>query len=527
MSKPTEPQVSVTDTADSKALSAAVPFTTSAASQVIGRTGTMSASTQPSIRRPAVSALALICAAQFVLQLDFSIVNVALPTMQRELGFAAADLQWVVTGYALTFGSLLLLGGRAGDLLGRRRLLLLGLTLFAFASLTCGLALSPLMLILSRLVQGAGAAFVSSSALSLLTTTNAEGAARNRALSIWQASTAGGASAGVIAGGVLTQYLGWRAIFLVNLPIIAVLLLFIPRVIPDDRSTGRQRIDVLGVVLVTASAAALIYGLSSGQQQGFGSLGTVLALGVAVLLALAFVLVERTTATPMVPFSYFSSATHRAAVGAMLLMGAVLAAYVYFTSLYMQLVLGESALLTGLSLIPSTATVILVSTFATRRLLERLSVKRLLLIGLTLMGLGQVWLSFMTSGGSYVVNVLPGLLLTALGIALALPTASIGATTGVDRREQGLAGGLLTTSQQIGAAVGLALLATLAAARTEQTHGSLAAGYGFSYLVATGIVLIAMVLVATQLNHKACQAEHARQRQEAAQARTDALLRKG
>ena len=487
----------------------------------------MSASPQPIIRRPAVSALALICAAQFVLQLDFSIVNVALPTIQRELGFVAADLQWVVTGYALTFGSLLLLGGRAGDLLGRRRLLLLGLTLFALASLTCGLALSPLMLILSRFVQGVGAAFVSPSALSLLTTTNAEGAARNRALSIWQATTAAGASAGVIAGGVLTQYLGWRAIFLVNLPIIAVLLILIPRAIPDDKSTGRQRIDVFGAALVTASAAALIYGLSSGQQQGFGSLGTVLALGAAVLLALVFVLVERTTTAPMVPFSYFSSSTHRAAVGAMLLMGAVLAAYVYFTSLYMQRVLGESALLAGLSLIPSTATVILTSTFATRRLLDRLGVRRMLLIGLASMGVGQVWLSFMTSGGSYVVNVLPGLLLTAWGVALALPTASIGATTGVDRREQGLAGGLLTTGQQMGSAVGLALLATIAAARTEQTHGSLAAGYGFSYLVATGIVLIAMVLVATQLNHKSCRSELARQRQEAAQTRTDALLRKG
>ena len=307
----------------------------------------MSASTQPIIRRPAVSALALICAAQFVLQLDFSIVNVALPTIQKELGFAAADLQWVVTGYALTFGSLLLLGGRAGDLLGRRRLLVLGLTLFALASLTCGLALSPLMLILSRFVQGAGAAFVSPSALSLLTTTNAEGAARNRALSIWQASTAAGASTGVIAGGVLTQYLGWRAIFLVNLPIIAVLLLLIPRVIPDDKRTGRERVDVLGAVLVTASAAALMYGLSSGQQQGFGSLGTVLALVAAVLLAVVFILVERTTTAPMMPFSYFSSSTHRAAVGAILFMGAVLAAYVYFTSLYMQRVLGESALLTG------------------------------------------------------------------------------------------------------------------------------------------------------------------------------------
>jgi MFS family permease len=422
----------------------------------------------PSIaHRPVISALGVICAAQFVLQVDFSIVNVALPTIQRELGFAPADLQWVVTGYALTFGSLLLLGGRLGDLMGRRRLLVLCLVFFGLASLSCGLALSPLMLTLSRLVQGAGGAFVSPSALSLLTTSNAEGAARNRALSIWQASTAAGASTGVIAGGVLTQFLGWRAVFLVNLPIIAVLLLLIPRVLPDDTSSARQRIDVPGAALVTASAAALIYGLSSGQQQGFASPETVLALVAAVLLAVVFVLVERTTAAPMVPFSYFSSPTHRAAVGAMVLMGAVIAAYVYFISLYLQQVLGVSAVQTGLALLPATAT-----------------------------------------------------------IALALPAASIGATTGVDRGEQGLAGGLLTTGLQVGSAVGLALLATLAAAHTEQT-GSLAAGYGFSYLVATGIVLLAMALVATQLNHQACQAELARRRREAAQTRPDALLPQG
>ena len=485
----------------------------------------MSTDSQSIARCPVISSLWLMCAAQFVLQLDFSIVNVALPTIQRELGFAAAGLQWVVTGYALTFGSLLLLGGRTGDLLGRRRLLMLGLTLFGLASLSCGLALFPLMLILSRFVQGVGAAFVSPSALSLLTTSHAEGAARNRALSVFQASTAAGASAGVIAGGVLTQYLGWRAIFLVNLPIIAVLLLLIPRAIPDDRSTGSQRLDMLGAALITASTAALIYGLSNGQQQGFAALGTVLALFAAALLAVVFVLVERTTAAPMVPFSYFSSATHRASVGAMVLMGAVIAAYVYFTSLYLQRVLGVSALLTGLALIPSTATIVLMSTFATRRLLDRLGVKRVLLLGLALMGLGQGWLSFMTSGGSYLLNVLPGLLLTSVGIALALPTASIGATTGVDRGEQGLAGGLLTTGQQIGAAIGLALLATLAAAHTEQT-GSLARGYGFSYLVAIGIVLIAMLLVATQLNHQACQSELVRQRQEAAPIKADPLLQK-
>jgi EmrB/QacA subfamily drug resistance transporter len=483
----------------------------------------MKTASQSIARRPVISALGLICAAQFVLQLDFSIVNVALPTIQRDLGFTPADLQWVVTGYALTFGSLLLLGGRAGDLLGRRRLLMLGLLLFGLASLTCGLALSPLMLTLSRFVQGAGAAFVSPSALSLLTTSNAEGAARNRALSLWQASTAAGASTGVIAGGVLTQFLGWRAIFLINLPIIAVLLLLIPRVLPDDTSTARQRLDVPGAALVTASTAALIYGLSNGQQQGFESPGTVLALVAAVLLAVVFVLVERTTRAPMVPFSYFSSPTHLAAVGAMVLMGAVLAAYVYFTSLYMQRVLEVSALLTGLALLPSTVTIVLMSTFATRRLLDRLGVKRMLLLGLTSMGLGQLLLSFVTAGGSYLVNVLPGVLLTALGLSMALPAAAVGATTGVNRSEQVLAGGLLTTGQQIGAAVGLALLATLAAAHTAQT-GSLAAGYGFSYLVATGIVLIAIVLVATQLNHQACQAELARQRQKVAPTRTDVLL---
>lgn len=483
----------------------------------------MKTSSQSLARSPVISALGLLCTVQFVLQLDFSIVNVALPTIQRDLGFAPADLQWVVTGYALTFGSLLILGGRVGDLLGRRRLLMLSLTLFGLASLACGLAISPLMQILARLVQGGAAAFVSPSALSLLTTTNAEGVARNRALSLWQASTAAGATAGVIAGGVLTQSLGWRAIFLVNVPIIAVLLLLIPRAIPDDKSTNSQRIDVLGAVLVTASAAALIYGLSTGQQQGFASLVTVLALVISVLTGVLFVLVERSTLAPMVPFSYFSSRTHRASVGAMFLMGAVIAAYVYFISLYMQRVLGASALLTGLALIPATATVVLTTTFVTRRLLDLLGIKRLLLIGLTWMIIGQVWLSFVRGDGSYLLNVLPGLLLTSLGMALALPTVSIGATTGVDRNAQGLAGGLLTSSQQIGSAVGLALLATISVARTGTT-GSLAAGYSLSFLVATGILLIAVVLVATQLNQRARQSELACQRQEADQTRADTPL---
>jgi len=432
-----------------------------------------------------------------------------------------------VTGYALTFGSFLLLGGRAGDVLGRRRLLFLGLVLFALTSLTCGLAFSPLLLILARFLQGGGAALVSPAALSFLTTTNAEGAARNRALGLWQATTAAGASTGVVAGGILTQYLGWRAIFLVNVPIIAVLLCFIPSVLPSDKSGERQRLDVLGAGLITASAASLMYGLSNGQQQGFGAPGTLLALLLAVLFAVVFVLAERKVSTPLVSFAYFLSPTHRASVGAMFLMGAVVSGYVYFTSLYLQKVQGFGPLLTGLALIPATGTVILTSTFLTRRLLARLGVKRMLLIGLTSIGAGQIWLSFLSLGGSYLTVVLPGMLLTAFGMGLAFPSASVGATTGVAQQQQGMVGGLFATSQQIGSAIGLALLATVAATRTQLSHGSLAAGYGLAYLVATGCILIAGILVATQLSHKACEAEFARQSREGDQPRTDALIRKG
>src|SRR6266480_1107614 len=460
-----------------------------AASQVIGRTGTMRASSQPIIRRPAVSALALICAAQFVLQLDFSIVNVALASIQRELGFAATDLQWVVTGYALTFGSLLLLGGRAGDLLGRRRLLVLGLTLFGLASLTCGLALSPLMLILSRFVQGAGAAFVSPSALSLLTTTNAEGAARNRALAIWQATTAAGATAGIVAGGLLTQYFGWRALFLINPPIIAIMLALVPRLPAGKRSGGGGSVDVRGALLVTTGIAALIFGLSSGQQHGFTAPATLITLALAVLLTTGFVVAEKRSAAPMPPLSILAEPARRAAIAAMLLIGAILVGYVYFASLYLQKVLGFSPVATGLALVPSTVTVVFVSTLGARRLLARFSIKAVLLAGLACMGAGQLWLAQITAGASYSAAVLPGLVLTAAGVGLALPTASIAITSGVQASDQGLAGALFTTSQQTGAAVGLAILATAAAAATAGHGASLVDGYRLSFLIAAGLAV--------------------------------------
>jgi EmrB/QacA subfamily drug resistance transporter len=462
-------------------------------------------------------ALALICAAQFVLQLDFSIVNVALPRIQMDLHMAAAQLQWVVTGYALTFGSLLLAGGRLADLFGRRRMLAAGLVLFALASLACGLAQWPLMLIVARIIQGAAGAVVSPAALSLLTTSNPEGPARNRALSIWQATTAAGATAGIVAGGLLTQYLGWRAVFLVNPPLIVIMLTLIGR-LPASRPAGRpaggQRVDVPGGVLVTASIAALIFGLSNGQQHGFTAPVTIAALVLAVVLAIAFVRVERTAATPMLPLAIIADRTRRAAVGAMLLIGAVLAGYVYFTSLYLQKADGYSPLKTGLALVPSTIVVVLVSTMLTRRLLTKFAIKQVLLAGLAAMAGGQLWLAQIHAGASYAGAVLPGLLLTAIGIGLALPTASIAITSGVQGRDQGLAGALFTAGQQTGAATGLAVLATIAATRTEHAAGSLVAGYRLSFLVATSFAVLACLLVAVQIRSRDCQQELARQHQQ-------------
>jgi EmrB/QacA subfamily drug resistance transporter len=456
--------------------------------------------------RRAVFVISLICAAQFVLQLDFSIVNVALPSIQRELGMPAAELQWIVTGYALAFGSLLLAGGRLADLLGRRQVLVVGLALFGIASLACGLAQWPIMLIIGRIAQGAAGAMVSPAALSLLTTTNAEEAARHRALALWQATTAAGATAGIVAGGLLTQYFGWRAVFLINPPIIAIMLALVPR-LPAGKRSGGGGVDVRGALLVTTGIGALIFGLSNGQQHGFTAPATIIALALAVLLTTGFVFTEKRSAAPMLPLSILAEPARRAAIAAMLLIGAILAGYVYFASLYMQKVLGFSPVATGLALVPSTVTVVLVSTLGTRRLLARPSIKAVLLAGLACMGAGQLWLAQITAGASYPVAVLPGLVLTAAGVGLTLPTASIAITSGVQASDQGLAGALFTTSQQTGAAVGLAILATAAAAATGGHGGSLVDGYRLSFLIATGLAVLAAIIVALQLRTGSHRAE--------------------
>jgi EmrB/QacA subfamily drug resistance transporter len=462
-------------------------------------------------RRAGVCLLVLVCSAQFMLQLDFSIVNVALPTIQRSLHMLQSDLQWVVTGYALTFGSLLLLGGRLADRFDRRLTLVAGLVLFGVASTACGFARWSIMLIVSRIVQGAAGALVSPSALSLLTNANAQGAARSRALAIWQATTAAGATAGILAGGLLTQYLGWRAIFLVNPPLIAIVIPLV-RQLPAVGERLKHPIDVRGALLISLSIAALIFGLSHGQQAGFDSTVTIVALAAACALAVVFIWSQRVSAAPMVPLAIVADPGRRSAMTAMLLVGAVLAGYVYFVSLYLQRVLGFDPLTTGLALVPATVAVVITSTLITRRVLARITLKATLLISLASLGLGQLWLAQISAHTSYAAVVLPGLVLTAFGIGLGLPTISIAITSGVPDRDQGLAGAIFTTCQQTGAAVGLAVLATVAAARTTNASGSLVAGYRLAFYVAVGIAGAAILLVIAQLRTRRSGPSPARER---------------
>jgi MFS family permease len=440
-----------------------------------------------------------VVAAQFVLQLDFSIVNVALPTIKRELHFVPADLQWIITGYGLSFGSLLLLGGRVGDIAGHRRVLGIGLAAFGVASLAAGLSPTSLALIISRFLQGASAAFVAPQALAIITDLYSEGPSRARALGIFQGATAAGASSGIVLGGILTEFVGWRAVFLVNPPIIVVLVIATRRVLPIQTRRPGARLDIAGAALATASIALLIFGLSQGQQHGFTNPAALTALALAILLTTIFVVVERRGKAPMVPLTVLADPARRAALSMMLILGAIVAGYVYFTSLYLQDGLHFSPLQTGLALIPATGMVMVTATVITRRALARFGVRHLLLAGTSIVGLGQLWLFTIGNTGSYQLNVLGGIMLTAFGVGLAFPTASVAVTSGIGAGERGLAGGLFVTSQQLGQAIGVAALATIAAARTSADHGSLVSGYRTSFLVATAMAVVAVLSVLIQM----------------------------
>ncbi len=451
-------------------------------------------------------ALALLCVAQFVVILDASIVNVALPTIGADLGFSGDNLSWVINAYVLTFGGFLLLGGRLADLLGRRRVFMAGLILFALASLAGGFAESDAALIAARAVQGLGAAILSPAALSIVTTTFRDGAERNKALGAWGAVAGSGGAAGVLLGGVLTEYVGWEWVLWVNVPIGIAAAVLAPRLIAESSAESKNRsFDVAGAVSVTAGLALLVYGLVEAPDAGWGSGQTIGLLGGALVLLGVFVAIESRASAPLVPFGIFRLRTLTGANVVGLLTGASLFSMFFFISLYMQDVLGFSAIKAGLSYLPLAVTIILAAGVASQ-LVTKVGFKPILATGMGLIAAGLVWFSQISPDGSFLGDVLGPSLLAAAGLGFAFVPVTIAAVSGVEQHEAGLASGLINTSQQIGGALGLAVLSTVAFSQIEDgaaaaggapTPAILTDGYGDAFLVGSGIAVLGLIATLT------------------------------
>ncbi|MBA3329765.1 MAG: MFS transporter [Actinobacteria bacterium] len=411
-------------------------------------------------------ALALLCSAFFMVVLDVAIVNVALPSIGTDLQFAREDLQWVVTAYTLTFGGLLLLGGRAADLLGRRSVFMVGVALFTLASLACGLADSDSFLIGARAVQGIGAAIVSPAALSIITTTFTEGSERNKALGAWGGVGGSGAAAGVLFGGILTKYLGWEWIFFVNLFVGVGVFALTPVLVRESRvSTEQRRYDPLGALSVTASLVALVYAISQAPAEGWGSFQTIGLLVLSALLMAAFLVIESRAASPLMPLGIFRNRLLSAANVIGFLLGAALFGMFFSLTFYMQSVLDFSALQTGIGFLATAGTSVIAAGFS-QALVTRVGPRPVMLVGFSLLTFGLLWYTQIDADGSYVIDLLPGFVATGIGLAFCFIPVSIAALAGVEPREAGLASGLINTSQQIGGAIGVAVVSTVATTHT-------------------------------------------------------------
>jgi EmrB/QacA subfamily drug resistance transporter len=448
-------------------------------------------------------ALVLLAMTQFVVVIDASIVNVALPSIGRALKFSQDDLTWVVNAYTLTFGGFLLLGGRLADLMGRRRMFMLGLVVFSLASLAGGLAQSEPWLIAARAVQGMGAAIVSPAALSIITTTFAEGAERNRALGVWGSVAGAGGAAGVLLGGVLTSGLSWRWVLFVNVPIGVICALLSPRLLVESRSEEETRsFDIPGAVTVTAGLALLVYALVNAVNAGWGSTETLLLIAGALVLLAIFLAIELRSRAPLMPFSIFRLRTLRGADTIALLIGMSLFSMFFFISLYMQQVLHYSALKAGLSYLPLAVAIIL-SAGAASVGVTRFGFKPVLLAGMLFVAAGLFWFSKVPgTGGTFAADVLGPSLLAAIGLGLSFVPVTIAAVTGTRPHEAGLASGLVNTAQQVGGALGLAILATIANSRTQNLlHGgehnsaiALTKGFDRAFLVGACFALAGALL---------------------------------
>jgi EmrB/QacA subfamily drug resistance transporter len=442
--------------------------------------------------------LVLVCFAQFMVVLDATVVNVALPSIQSDLHLSEANLQWIVNAYTLVFGGFLLLGGRAGDLLGRKRLFLFGLVVFTTASLLNGLAVNSGMLIACRALQGLGAAFISPAALAIITTTFEEGAERAKALGVWAAIAIGGAAIGLIVGGALTQLLSWPWIFFVNVPVGVVVFLLSLRLVPESKDELAHRsFDVAGAVSVTGGLMTLVYAIVSTGEHGWTSARTLGLFAVAALLLAAFVLIETRSKAPLVRLSIFRVRSLRAANISMLLVASGLFAMFFFNTLYIQKVLGFGPLKAGLAFLPFTAGIMisagLASTFA-----PRIGVRPVAIVGMIVAISGMVLLTQISAGGTYVSDVLPALVLTSLGMGAVFVPLTLIATTGLVNEDQGLASGIFNTSQQLGGALGLAILSSLAASKTTSVAASVSAPValvdGFQVAFAGSAIFIVIAL---------------------------------
>ena len=448
--------------------------------------------------------LALVCVAQFMVVLDVSIVNVALPSIGRDLHYSPSGLQWVVNAYVLTFAGFLLLGGRAADLFGRRRVFIIGLAVFSLASLLGGFAQNSGELTAARAAQGLGGAVLSPATLTIIMTTFTEGRARHRAIGLWSAVAGAGGASGAILGGVLTSGLSWRWVFFVNVPIGALAIAASYRLLTETRRLdGDRSLDIAGAVTATAGLSALVYGIVGTDTHGWGSTRTLVPIGVSIVLIASFLFIQlRVAKAPLMPLTLFKSRSLSVANGVMALLGVVFFSMWYFLTLYLQEVHGYTPIKAGLLFFPMGLTII-VGAQTAARLVTDWGPRRVLTIGLVLAAGGFFWLAQLSATSSYAAGVLPASLLTTFGAGLCFTPLAAAATSGVPPALAGLASGVLNTSRQVGGSIGLAALATLATARTNDVlaahrgrgavPAALTDGYDRAFLVA-GIVTVVAVL---------------------------------
>ena len=450
--------------------------------------------------------LVLICLAQFMVVLDATIVNVALPSIQTDLHLSDTGLQWIVNAYTLVFGGFLLLGGRLGDLLGRKRLFLVGLVIFTGASLLDGLAVSDGMLVGARALQGLGAALISPAALSIISTTFEEGSERARALAVWAAIAIGGSAVGLILGGALTQYFSWPWIFFVNVPVGIAAFLLSLRFVPESLDVHAHRsYDIAGAATVTGGLMALVYALVGAQSAGWTSARTVGFSAAAVVLLSAFVAIESRAKAPLVRLSIFRVRSLLTANAAMFLAMSGMFAMFFFNTLYIQQVLGYGPLEAGLAFLPFTAGIMISASLASQ-FASRIGVRPVAVAGFLLAAGGLMLLTQLPVHGSYAANVLPALLLSSLGMGAVFMPLTLIATTGLADEDQGLASGLFNTSQQIGGALGLAVLSTLATSKAHAAGGApleaLVVGFHWAFGVGAVVTLAALVVMVALLRKR-------------------------